>query len=762
METAPENNKNGDLSLEKLKEALDKSSSINRALGLSFGIFIFVIAIMVASTTDLQLFIPDSTFNFPFINLPLSIVNFFLAAPFVVLIMHYNLLYNLMQHSKKLLNWHNTKIRFNEHESNGDTKSEEDLDMYPFLFNFALNVKNPIHNRTLNIVNRITIFVLPLALLCFILFRFADFQSIPITFWHFAAVLLDAALIATHSFSILKIIKTNSEPIKEEYRFMDFFNFSKQGHGFKKQWKNAGTFIFTAFPAFFASLFSLVVTLIAGIWNLITKLKFWKTGVFKSAISSQVLLYKYLRMETFMVHLAALFIIFFCYIMLNESDLGNSIRLNLHELVLVKSQPEQEMLQMHLNKDFTKEERDSVKQEIIEEYTKGYSLKGRSFRYADFTRTTLIKTDLRGVDITSAHLKHTKLQKADLKDANLSSADLSFASLQEANLDFSNSDLHGINLLGADLNGANLGDFSNANLQGANLGLLNANLQRVSFSNAYLKGVSLRYANLSRQNLFGLNLQGSDLSETSLQGADLSRAELQGADLSGAELQGADLIDASLNGANLSGANLTGAWLWWTGLQGANLSYALLDWSFISGANLQGADLSGASLQGADLSNAKLNGAIVNRTNLRGSYFDKYLVDTILLVDETDKKVASIADILPVIKTEFDSRLFDAKKRFINEKGYKTLYQRLPNVKIYHPENLKSDSTFFLIRRKIASKSKEIAKEMLKSSCTDHRKFKNYPVYQSLYFDLYKYLKAHHPDYLEGFKYDENGEEIKN
>lgn len=758
METPPENITNGHLSLEKLKEALDKSSSINRAIGFTFGIFIFYIAITVAATTDVDLFIPDSGFSVPFLNLKLGVVNFFLAAPFVVLIIHYNLLYNLMQHSKKLLCWHNANLKnFGESDIIGDTCSTDDLDMYPFLFNFALNVENPIHNRTLNIVNRITIFMLPLALLCFILIRFADYQSIPITLWHFVAVMIDAALIATHSFNILKIIKTHSAPIKDEYQFMEFFDFLKQGHRFEKLWKNAKTIIFTAFPAFFACLFSLILTFLVIIYNLLTKFKFRKMSFFKSAISNQVLLYKYLRIETFMVHLAAFFVVFFIYIMIVDVDFHKEEKmsyngeayskldsmffmvkifpykfqksilptLNLREEVLTKSQPEQQLIESHLNRSFDNQEREKVKQEIILEYSKGYLLKGRSFRYADLSETNLTKTDFRQADLTGAKLEDVNIQKVNLYEANLTNAL------------FLN-----VNLLSADF-------LRFANFKGADL--RSANLQRAYLWSANLQGVILLVA----------KLQGADLRNTNLQRADLSKAELQGADLSKAELQGAYRLNANLQGADLFSANLQGTNLWSANLQGVDLNKA----------NLKGAALSFANLQGADLWSSNLQGAILDNTKLRGSLFSEDFSYTFLLINEADEISSSIFDdeyfeifldsiakLIPdtTFKTNFRDRMFYAKERYEVDSVNRTLAQRLPNAKIYRPYDLKTESTFFVIRHKIASESKEIAQGMLYGTRTSTD-----TIFKSLYNDLYKYLKAQHPDYLEGFEYDEEGMERK-
>jgi len=785
METAIENNANGNVNLDKLKDALDKSSSINSALGLSFSIIIFYLAVTVAATTDKDLFIPDSGFSVPFLDLKLGVVNFFLAAPFIVLILHYNLLYNLMQHSKKLLRWHNAnKNMAGEPGILGDAGSAEDIDMYPFLFNFALNVKNSTHNRTLNLVIRISLFMLPLAFLCFVLIRFADYQSIPITLWHFMAVLLDATLIATHGYSILQVIKTQSEPVKENYRFIEFFNFSKQGHGLKMLWKNSGTLLFNAFPALFASLVSFFLTFLAGIWNLITKLKFWKPNVFKSAISNQAILYKYLRIETFMIHLATLFVGFFIYIMVIDVDfrkdeelpyqsegyskLDSTIfriksfpykfqksilpMLSLREAILVKSQPEQQVIQLHLNRNIDETERKKIKLEIMETFTVAYNLKGRSFRYADLSQTNLTKTDFREADLTFADLSRAEMQNANMHNAIMPRAILNYANLKRAFLfdvnfqgaKFALSNLQEANLSGANLQGAYL---YGANLQGADLTY--CNLQEAYLTDAYLQKAYFNEA----------KLQGVVLENANFQEANLSNANLQGANLSYANLQKADFFQAKLQGANLRNANLQEAQLNSAGLQGAVLNGTRLQWLTLSQTNFQGADLRYADLQGATL----------NETSLRGSIFSEDFSDTFFFICESnetstpifdrgfERYLDSIATLIAdtILRSKFRNRMIQGKERFDNEKENLTIVQRLPKAKIYRPEDLETDSTFYHIRRRIADESEEIAKSMLERSS----RYSGGD--SSLYNDLYKYIKAHHPDYLEGFKFDENGDQIR-
>ncbi|MBI3760007.1 MAG: pentapeptide repeat-containing protein, partial [Deltaproteobacteria bacterium] len=146
-------------------------------------------------------------------------------------------------------------------------------------------------------------------------------------------------------------------------------------------------------------------------------------------------------------------------------------------------------------------------------------LRGRDLRYADLTDSKLIKVRLGADDRGRA--------------ANLSGALLTNATLISAE---ARAQFHGANLRGARLQGA---DLIWAKLQGADL------------SDALLQGAKLNGAQLQGANLLSANIQGADLSQVHLEGALLISARLQGVNLRGAQLQGATLVSAYLQGANL-------------------------------------------------------------------------------------------------------------------------------------------------------------------------------------------------------------------
>jgi uncharacterized protein YjbI with pentapeptide repeats len=828
--------------LNKLKETLDKSSQVNRTLGLSFAVFIFFIALTVASTTDLMLFIPDSGYSIPFFELQLNTVYFFIAIPFVILILHYNILFNLQQHSKKLWNWYSLQTKQNKE---GQTvlveKVPNDLELHPFLFNYAITLQNSIHAITLNIVIRITIFILPLGLLVYILFRFADYQSWPITIWHFITIMLDGALIATHSDWIMKIVRVNNIEEPQQYRIVHFFNFTNSKYWIVKAAKNTWKVFVKLFPALVALATSVIFLLATMLFGFVTRLRMWNKQWLQRIVHYQVRFFRCLLPEAIIVHTGVLLLLLFAVTMLRDTPFEHILklsenseqllktdstkfrikqsilkyaddykpRLELREQTLVKSQPESGIMQLLLDKTYTEEERMQKEEELTLRFAQNYILKDRNFRFADFSQTILPKTDFRNADLTGANLEQANIQKANLYKANLTNTNLYMTNLTNSNLYNTNIQsadslrfaiLYGADLREAQLQGAIL---ENVQLQGAILS--DVKLQTAILDDAQLQGAVLRRAQLQGAYLSNTQLQEANLESAQLQGARLARTQLQGANLRGAQLQMAYLERAQFQGADLENTQLQSAYLWIAQLQGARLYRAQLQWAILIRARLQGADLTSAQLQEADLEDAQLQGAdltssqlqganlfntqlqgavlngtqfqgavlfgvqlqgaIMHKTELRGASTDSNS-GPILIIEvakETeDFKYNQYAKIAELIKDKVGKENFLDKIKLAQESFNKdtitNIEDRFPNEKIYRPKDLENDSTFFFIRREIASESKEIAQSMLKGTRPFKRSPEISPVFKSLYQDLYQYLKRNHPEYIEGFRWDEEGQ----
>lgn len=182
-------------------------------------------------------------------------------------------------------------------------------------------------------------------------------------------------------------------------------------------------------------------------------------------------------------------------------------------------------------------------------------------------------------------------------------------------------------------------EFDGLNLRRRDLRF--ADLYGAVLPKADIRQVQLQGAILLKAKLQGAvgwdktQLQSAILGGTQLQSALLIEADLQGADLRGADLQSADLGWTNLQSADLRGADLQGVNLRGAKLQGADLRGAKLQGAILREANLQGADLSYANLQGADLASAKLQGANLRETQLQGSDWTNTNVDGVFIIDSS-------------------------------------------------------------------------------------------------------------------------------
>jgi uncharacterized protein YjbI with pentapeptide repeats len=187
--------------------------------------------------------------------------------------------------------------------------------------------------------------------------------------------------------------------------------------------------------------------------------------------------------------------------------------------------------------------------------------------------------------------------------------DLAFKEFDGLNLQ--NRDLRFANMLGAVLPKA---DLRHVQLQGSVL--LKAKLQGViGWDKTQLQGAILGGTQLQSSGLVEADLQGADLRGANLQGANLSWTKLQGADMRGARLQGADLHNANLQGSDLRGAELQAANLREANFQGADMDFVKLQGADLVRAQFQSVKLRQAGLQGADWAQANFDGLFITESN---------------------------------------------------------------------------------------------------------------------------------------------------
>ena len=534
-------------SLEDLRKAVERSTSANRTYFISFLVILIYLLVIVASTTDYQLLIPNSLVRLPFVDTNVSLFMFYIASPLIVLVAHFNLLQNLESHHNKLCTWRDSYSGY----------AVPRALIEPFLYDFAVLEEQGQLTKSVRFFARaLFLYLSPVALLAF-LWRFSDYQNLWISTWHFLVLIVDVFIIG-------------------------YFQRAVQAHRLLPGtvW---GLILLAAIQTGFVS----YVTLTNGtlLWDAGLRFTNFIDDNFIDDFETKNVVSKYTIKHYFPSPIKSL--------LLPRISIDPYVSLTLDDKLL--------RVQMAFDgeTDFPK---------WLTEKGKGLDLRNRSLKGAELNEADLRRAWLNNSKLNGASLKNAKLDAAILDKASMQGADLTGAQLQGAYLtgaqlqgaDLSVASLQGAHLFDAKLQSAHLFD---AKLQGADL--TGAQLQGADLSGAQLQSANLSRAQLQSANLTGVQLQGAHFFRAQLQGANLADAQLQGANLFDAQLQGANLFDAQLQGADLSGAQLQGAHLFRAQLQGANLTGVQLQGANLSDASLQGAIMAGSQLLGVVITNDK-------------------------------------------------------------------------------------------------------------------------------------------------------------
>ena len=477
---------------EKIEEIINKSSSINRTLGITFALFLFYISINVASTTDLLLFLPESKITLPLLNLDLPIKAFYLAAPFLLLIFHYNLLVHLNMHCKKLNQWY----------KNGKKKGDENIALDPFMLNFIPTNSNSTLRIGIRFVIRLTIFILPLSLLIYIQLRFSDYQSWGFTLWHFFCVLFDFFLIITHSNEIIKQLRFKKK--ENPNKFKDSL----------KRFKYESILLSIPIINFFLFVILMTVnineTFLAGVTEWFPKISL-ENQTLVSSIPEQQLIQLYTEGK--------------------------------HE--------EMENLKLKFTKGYNLDHRNFRLARLS--WT---ILTNSSFEYADLQGASFFDAHLEGVNFKSSNLRSSYLTSSQLQKADLSFANLKYASVYGENfqevkfkgtsfspgMDFSNTNLKGAHFSGSTF----LGDTMDLRASKFD----ESNMEGVIFNEAIMHGSLFSKTNLKGTNFSNVLLFGSYFKQTDMNGASFGYCQLQGTTFDSITMNGAIINSSNLKGVD--------------------------------------------------------------------------------------------------------------------------------------------------------------------------------------------------------------------
>jgi uncharacterized protein YjbI with pentapeptide repeats len=590
-----------------LLAAANSASEKVAALHIVFLAICAYVLVVVFGTTDVDLLIGKGV-KLPVVDVEVPIVGFYAMAPYLLVLVHFNLLLSLQLLSRKLYAFDNAA------QTNDEIGGlYEQLSVFPYN-NYLVGRPTRLMRGFLALVVTITMLLLPLAALLTLQARFLAYQSEPVTWAQRLAVWLDVGLVAILWPVIMDRRESWSAYMAAVWR-------NARLNWLWWLWGAAGLLIAVL-------LLETEVRLPRDRWSGLPSVLVAEAKHYVQWLSEPWLswLLKLLGGWLLLTLLAPLFRLcgrwlthgrYFAprhgaafnpgargllaivllglplpLMLITEGEkidrptalatrvLGSLRRLDLREKVLLAKPPSPEILADLRGTD-------PARLEAALRSVQRVDLQNRSLRKADLSSALMPKADLRQAQLQGAVVVNAQLQRADFTGAQLQGAMFG----GDGRLIFDSMHFHGANFKDANLQRA---VFAGARLNGTNLS--KADLQHAKFAEVLLEGVNLEEA----------TMQGTEFEEVSLQGANLSKAKLQGAQVFG-DLRGADLTKAHLQGAALQGS-----------LQGANLSWAYLQGANLSGSRLQGADLSQAQLHGADLSRAQLQGADLSTAQLEG------------------------------------------------------------------------------------------------------------------------------------------------
>ena len=488
------------LGLEQLDKIVDNSSEKNRNFFIAYlGLMIYVQAI-IFSTSDLQLLLPSQQLKLPLIGLDVPLVGFYFTIPLFVIALHFNFLQNLESHHYKLMRWQQA-------QPGGVVPRSR---VFPFLFDFAILETQSGYRNLVLWANNILCYNLAPLTLALLLFRFADRQDFPVTFWHYVCFVADCYLV----WRLRKALMQNAKPEEPSRIWLEDSPLTNpHRHTRHSRWVSAllriGGILFKPF-------FRLWRFVVHVSEFMLDAFRYRPHGLIGLMVLAEVLI-SYAIAET------------------DDASFNRFVLPAAQSWARKDSRPVEWLLpRITIDPHATVWQADDKSLKIEAElagetdWAKYFNTHGKGF-WPDPESLRLV--DLTGQNLPRAQLQDFRLQGAELGEARLQGADLGFAELQ------------GAVLRGAQLQGADLGG---AELQGAVLG--EARLQGAELRGARLQGAYLYRTQLQGAYLYRAQLQGADLHEAQLQGADLRKAQLQGADLREAQLQGAILASTAMDG----------------------------------------------------------------------------------------------------------------------------------------------------------------------------------------------------------------------
>lgn len=573
--------------IERLLESANSASQTVAALHVAFLAFVAYLGVIVWGTSHEDL-LRISPVKLPILDVELPLTAFYNFVPWMVVLLHFNLLMQLELLSCKLWN-----LDRDLPDSAAGQQVRDRLFIFPFTHLIAGRTDVKLIRWLISLVVGITVIALPLFILLSAQIRFLPFHDEAITWSQRIAIWVDAGMLL----ALWPLIASPKDQALE-------------------WWQNAGFRLLGYWPA---SLWQLGTF---G-WNWFARLiQRFRPRLPVPEIDSRPALQPGTEPKGMIVLLVSVpLVVLLSIIAVIPGSITVQTYYNPAKAELQKGMAEDGDTPFYFEDWLIRKVPESWLSVAAYQYD---AVSCASLELAEKTEASILQVMLGScgwfnLDLfpRNLNLSETRLVPKEVPlslltratDPNKQIRDSAFKEFDGLNLQ--NRDLRFANLFGAVLPKA---DIRHVQLQGAVL--LKAKLQgAIGWDKTQLQGAILG----------GTQLQGAGLIEADLRNADLRGADMQGADLGWANLQGADLRGADLQAANLQGAKLQGADLRGASLQGANLHES----------NLQGASLNYAKLRGADLTKAELQGAVVSNTELQGVDWSQANLDGIYIAESS-------------------------------------------------------------------------------------------------------------------------------
>jgi Leucine-rich repeat (LRR) protein len=460
---------------------------------VAFLVLELYLLITILSITDRDLFVPDSVLNLPFVSVDISLIGFFILAPMLLIAFHYNLLFNLLEHTRTLKEWLNhpknnrtanfnllhafmlnTRAKYDAYEASGENKAQA----------------RSLNYRLLNIIIVGIMSVLPLYLLVLIMWKFANYQSYAITIWH---SLLIVGCVLLHIVYWLRI-QYPALLANEQDSFVNLY-------ANLKNCRIENVYLKLAIALVFVRIVALTAT--------------QASGELRPLMANPIVNWLVPHLDVSGEEFPQL---------KKQAIRGSNLQDQVANKVTV-AEPEQ-----HGNTEMTTEEADEKLRASIAKSTAPKSWEKICQNNSDFKQTKLDGRALRLANLTDVVMCHVDMVNADLRGASLDNAIID-GTLGNARLNHTSmrdtkfqrgSKLTGANLEKADLNFAVFKgvDFTLATAHGATF-------FATQLTDAIMVQMDLSHSVFIRSDLFRANMRGATLKEVTFKSTNLNATDIR-------------------------------------------------------------------------------------------------------------------------------------------------------------------------------------------------------------------------------------------